>query len=60
MCWLFPQKTIRIEAPCLDCGEPMLVELRDAAVLRADPPGLVGHLNQAWGAGATAEERAFR
>ena len=60
MCLLFPAKTIRIEAPCLDCGEPMVVEMRDGALLRADPPTIVGHLNQPWGTGATAEERAFR
>ena len=26
---LFPGKTIRITSPCLDCGESMVVELRD-------------------------------
>jgi hypothetical protein len=60
VCWLFPSKTIRIDAPCLDCAEPMVVEMRDGALLRADPPTIVGHLNQPWGTGATPEERAFR
>ncbi len=60
MCWLFPGKTIRIASPCLDCGEPMVVEMRDGALLRVEPSEIVGHLNQPWGQGATAEERAFR
>jgi hypothetical protein len=60
VCWLFPGKVIRIQAPCLDCGEPMLVEMQDGQLLRVEPPEIVGHLNQPWGQGATAEDRAHR
>jgi hypothetical protein len=47
--WLFPGETVRVQAPCLDCGEPVLVEMRDGRLVRVDPPSVVGHLN--WGFG---------
>ena len=43
--WLFPGGEVRIEAACLDCGEPLLVRMRDGAFLEADPPTVVGHVN---------------
>ena len=27
--WLVPGSTVRIDAPCLCCGEPIVVEMRD-------------------------------
>jgi hypothetical protein len=48
--WLFPGETVRVDAPCLDCGEPVTVEMRDGRLLRVDPPGVVGHLNYGFGA----------
>ena len=47
--WLFPGATVRVEAPCLDCGDPMVVEMRDGQLVRVDPPGIVGHLNYGFG-----------
>ena len=47
--WLFPGETVRIEAPCLDCGDPVTVEMRDGRLTWVDPPTVVGHLN--WGFG---------
>jgi hypothetical protein len=47
--WLFPGTTVRVEAPCLDCGDAMVLEMRDGALLTVDPPEMVGHLN--WGFG---------
>jgi hypothetical protein len=47
--WLFPGETVRVEAPCLDCGEPVVIEMRDGAFVTVDPPTIVGHLN--WGFG---------
>jgi hypothetical protein len=41
--WLFPGNLIRVDAPCLDCGEPMALEFRDDDLLLEDPPGLVGY-----------------
>lgn len=47
-CWLFPHRTVRIEAPCLDCAEPMVVELRDGRLEHVDPPTIIGHCNSPW------------
>jgi hypothetical protein len=47
--WLFPGKEIRIDCPCLDCGEHIALRMRDGRVLVADPPTIVGHVNlPAW------------
>ena len=48
--WLFPGATVRVEAPCLDCGEPLVVEMRDGRLMYVSPPGIVGHLNYGFGA----------
>lgn len=29
--------------PCLDCGDPIVVRMRDEEILEVDPPGTVGH-----------------
>jgi hypothetical protein len=47
--WLFPGETVRIDAPCLDCGDPVTVEMRDGRIVWVDPPGVVGHLNYGFG-----------
>ncbi len=47
--WLFPGETVRVEAPCLDCGDPVVVQMRDGRLLTVDPPGIVGHLNYGFG-----------
>jgi len=36
---------VRIEAPCLDCGEPMVVEMRDGETLKIEPERLVGYMS---------------
>ncbi len=38
--WLFPGKRVTVSAPCLDCGEPMRVEIVDGEIRRADPDGI--------------------
>jgi len=55
--WLFPGTTVRVEAPCLDCGERMVVEMRDGRFVTVDPPGIVGHLN--WGFGPSRGRPPF-
>jgi hypothetical protein len=47
--WLFPGATVRVDAPCLDCGEAIRVEMRDGRLVAIDPPGVVGHLNYGFG-----------
>lgn len=43
MRWLFPGKTVRLDAPCLDCGEPLMVEMRDEQILAVQPQSIVGY-----------------
>jgi Alkylmercury lyase len=47
--WLFPGQTVRVDAPCLDCGEAIRVDMRDGRLVAIDPPGVVGHLNYGFG-----------
>ncbi len=46
--WLFPGQLVRIDAPCLDCGQPITLEMQDGQFVRVEPPGILGHLNQPW------------
>jgi hypothetical protein len=56
--WLFPGKTVRMDAPCLDCGEPMTIVMRDEAVLTVEPKGIVGYSPVPIGVGGPG--RAYR
>ena|SRR3990172_2531452 len=47
-CWLFPGRTVRIEASCLDCGDPMMLEVRDGQLQTVAPATIVGHCNSPW------------
>ncbi len=58
MRWLFPGSLIRVEAPCLDCGEPLVVEMRDEAILGVEPPTIVGYTSSP--VGGEASSRPFR
>ena len=42
--WLFPGKEVRIDTVCLDCGEPIIVRMRDDEILEIDPPSAVTYL----------------
>jgi len=55
--WLFPGETVRVQAPCLDCGEAMAIEMRDGRLLSREPASLVGHLN--WGFGPSRGKPPF-
>jgi hypothetical protein len=43
--WLFPNTEVRLDARCLDCGQPIVVRMKDAEILEVDPPTTVGHIN---------------
>ena len=47
-----------MDAPCLDCAEPIVVEMRDEAVLVVQPDTLVGYAYS--GFGGPTEGRAYR
>jgi hypothetical protein len=36
---------VRIDSPCLDCGEPITIEMRDGVIEKADPEGIIGHVS---------------
>lgn len=56
--WLVPGKTVRIEAPCLCCGEAMVVEMRDEDLLTVEPDTMVGYTHSV--VGGEAATRPFR
>ncbi len=58
MRWLCPGSLIRVEAPCLDCGEPLEIELRDEEILSVSPPTMVGYTRSP--VGGDAASRPFR
>ena len=43
--WLFPGTEVRIDTRCLDCGEPILIRMRDEEILEVEPLTTVGHMN---------------
>jgi hypothetical protein len=43
--WLFPGTEVRIDTRCLDCGEPILIRMRDEEILEVDPPTTIGYMN---------------
>ncbi|RJP14353.1 MAG: hypothetical protein C4520_21630 [Candidatus Abyssobacteria bacterium SURF_5] len=45
VCWLFPGKIINIDSPCLDCGEPIHVEVKDGQILKKQPEEIIGHVS---------------
>ena len=55
--WLFPGETVRVQAPCLDCAEPVVIEMHDGRLVTVDPPSIVGHLN--WGFGPSRGKPPF-
>ncbi len=56
--WLVPGKTVRIEAPCLCCGESMVLEMCDEEILSVDPEPMVGYTSAE--IGGSADSRPFR
>ena len=53
--WLFPGTEIRIDTHCLDCGQPILVRMRDEEILEVDPATTVGHVNIPFAKALTGE-----
>ncbi len=56
--WLVPGKNVRIDAPCLCCGEPITVEMRDEQLLTISPAETVGYTSSE--VGGEAASRPFR
>src|SRR5437870_1525541 len=40
MGWLFPETPLFVDAPCLDCGDPIRVTVRKGVIEREEPRGI--------------------
>jgi hypothetical protein len=56
--WLVPGKHVRIDAPCLCCGDPIVVEMADEEISTIDPVEAVGYTSVE--VGGEASTRPFR
>ncbi len=56
--WTVPGKHVRIDAPCLCCGEPIVVEMQDEKIVAVGPPETVGYTSAE--IGGSADSRPFR
>ncbi len=45
MTWVFPGRTVHVDAPCPHCGEPLSVTVRDGALQDAWPEELVCYVD---------------
>jgi Alkylmercury lyase len=46
--WLFPDQEVSVETPCLDCGNPVRVRMRNDTILEVDPGSAVGYQPSPW------------
>ena len=56
--WLVPGRQVRIDAPCLCCGDPIVVEMCDEDVTVVEPAEAVGYTSSE--VGGEASSRPFR
>ena len=55
MRWVFPGCEVRIDAPCFDCAEPIVLRFRDEEILEVSPSTTVAHMNYPLNAAARTE-----
>lgn len=51
---------MRVDAPCLDCGEPISIEMRDEEVLSVNPDGIYGYSYTAMSTGGDPSILPYR
>lgn len=56
--WLVPGAEVRVDAPCLCCGEPIVVTMRDEEITSVAPAEVVGYTRAE--VGGDAASRPFR
>jgi hypothetical protein len=56
--WLVPGRPVRIDAPCLCCGEQITVEMCDEQITTIEPSEAVGYTSSE--IGGDASSRPFR
>jgi len=44
-CWVFRGKSVQVDAPCLDCGEPIRVVVRDGKIESHEPSAICGYVD---------------
>lgn len=42
---MFSKREVRLDTSCLDCGEPIVVRMKNGEVLESSPETVVGHVN---------------
>ncbi len=42
---LVPGKIVRVDAPCLDCGAPLGVEMKNGKIIKSEPEEMVGYIS---------------
>ena len=57
--WMFPGKNVRLDSICLDCGEPIVVEMQGEEILNIDPADAVGHINNPFSAADWQSNASF-
>lgn len=35
---------VQIDTPCLDCGYPIQIQIKDGVILKADPPEVLAYV----------------
>lgn len=45
MTWVFPGRTVQVDAPCPHCGEPVHVAVRDGVLLDPEPREIVCYVD---------------
>lgn len=56
--WLVPGRHVRIDAPCLCCGDAVVVEMSDDGISSVEPADTVGYTSSE--VGGDASSRPFR
>ena len=56
--WLFPGRTVTVDAPCLLGGEPLQIVMQDEEIRSVSPPTMVGYTRSM--VGGDAATRPFR
>jgi hypothetical protein len=43
--WLFPDREVRVDSLCPDCGDPINLAMRSGELISITPDGVVAHIN---------------
>jgi len=43
--WLFPDREVRVDSLCPDCGDPISLAMRSGELISMTPDGVIAHIN---------------